>query len=148
MTKDEIDDLKEPELSEYLGRLNLVKEVLLVFMRSFYRQFFHFGYGLDFESLDEGTAQVLNSHFPRSGKPRSMVHCAIDFALNVSENLELVGYGGGDRFYLRSAYCSALWKMLQAFSKDGQDVIINYDEINSLARNYGQEISVICQKSA
>jgi hypothetical protein len=150
MTTEKLEEMEKKKADDYLNKLGVVKEGLLLFMREFNKQFFHFGCGFDFQSLDRETIKQMDEKFLETGArvPNEMILAATDFVMNVSDNLVMVGYGGGDRFDLRGAYCGSLARLLQAFTSDGKDVIANYEEIARLSSTYMEKISTICQETA
>jgi hypothetical protein len=132
---------------KYFADLSQVKDALLIFMRSFYKQFFFYGFGIDFDRLDAAAITKIRSiQAGQQAGPKAMVRSAVDFSTNVSQDLPIAGYGGGDRFALKSAYCSSLYSLLQAFNNEGK-VMDNYQEISLEAKKYLIQITTTCQAS-
>lgn len=131
----------------YFANLSSVKNTLLLFMRSFYRQFFFYGYGIEFATLDADAMAKING-INTNPRPLDMITSAANFSTDVSQDLPVVGYGGGDRFEIRSAFCSSLYNLLKAFIADGNGVIDNYQQVSQLSRRYMAEILKVCQKAS
>jgi len=136
-------------LQKYMDDLSLAKDAILLFMRTIYRQFFLYGYSIDFDKLDAAAMEKINGirTGPSPVKPMAMILSAGDFSTNVSEDLPVAGYGGGDRFVLKGAYCSSLYNLLKALLTDGKGIIQNYDEISAQSNRLMSEIEASCQKA-
>jgi hypothetical protein len=136
----------EKNYFEYLETVALAKEALILFMDSFFLQFFVRGYGIRIEEID-GSIDAVNDLVdgPKNPRPKRMIASFNDYYLNVYSELPEVGYGGGSRFVLRTAFCSTLPQLFEAFREEGKPVITNYSEVCKLADEFMEKLRPICQ---
>ncbi len=140
-------DWPETHYSEYLENIDLAKEALRLFLDAFYLQFFRYGYKLGIESI-EGASKAINAI--RDGqvgpRPEKMIASFNDYYANIFLELPEIGYGGGNHFVLRTAFCSTLPQLFIAFRKEGQGIVTNFNEIVGLMNSFMTTLKVICRK--
>ena len=149
-----IDDKTFEEMSpvedrKYRTNVSMIEDTVLLFMRSFYRQFFFYGYMLDFASLDRNSIARINAIPQATSPPRPdrMIQSANDFVTNVSGDLVTSGYGGS-MFAPKTVICTSLFNLMKAFIKDGKGVFDNYEEIAAQAKKTMTSITSICQQAS
>jgi len=139
--------LAGPRLSEYLENVALAKEGLKLFMDAFYIQFFARGYKLKIVSLEDSLRSIIEmKDSPQRARPRRMISNFVDYHNNVYGELPDIGYGGGSPFVLRTAFCSTLPQLFDAFAQEGQGVIGNFKEITDRMREFRPKLEAICQR--
>jgi hypothetical protein len=140
------EDMNPGEDRKYRASVSTIEDGVLLFMRSFYRQFFFYGYALDFPSLDKNSIARINAIPQATSPPRPdhVIQSVNDFVVNVSGDLVTSGYGGS-MFAPRTVICTSLFNLMKAFIKDGEGVFDNYEEIAAEAKKTMTSITSICQ---
>jgi hypothetical protein len=116
-------------------------------MDGFYLQFFVHGYDAEIEFIDDSQGMINSiKDTPNRRRPIKMIASFNDYYYNVYFELPEAGYGGGSKFVLRTAFCSTLPELFDAFLDEGRTTISNYEAITTRINAFKPIVSRICKR--
>lgn len=133
---------------KFFNDLKSIKETIHLFMRLSISQFFHNGYGIQYEKLDQAAINSINSISDNNSivkYPKEMITFTNDFFNYISETLTRIGYGGIDSNW-KLMYCTHLFNLVRCIVSDSRDVFSNFAEIEKKGCEIMRIITTNCQK--